>query len=177
MPQVALILGVLIASSHSAGAAANLLTNPSFEQVDEATGYPLHWSPAWQKPTACAYTLACARTGAAAAIITDDSDQESHGLRSAHVQIVPDTWYEARVYVRIAECSNAGFALYLEYWNRAGLRTEHRAIGSSETGPWRMLKLKLKAPPGARTATVLIYGSSATIGEAYFDDASLVACE
>jgi len=158
-------------------APGNLLPNPSFEQVEEATGYPLHWRPVWNTPTTCAYTLARARTGVASVLITDHSDEQSHGLRSARVKIEPNRWYEAQVYVRIRRSEKTSFSVYLEYWNRAGVRVEHKAVATSETGKWRPLRVRLKAPPEAQTATVLVYGSSLTVGEAYFDDASLTLAE
>ena len=157
------------------GADANLLQNPSFEEVDEATGYPLHWASVWGKPVSCAYTLACAKHGVASALIVDPSAQESHGLRSAHVEVTPGQWYEARVYVRIAECTRGGFALYLEFWNQAKVRGEHKIASTSRQGGWRLLAVRLKAPADAATATALVYAGSVSIGKAYFDQASLKA--
>lgn len=157
------------------GADANLLQNPSFEEVDEATGYPLHWTPVWGTATSCAYTLACAKHGVASALIVDPSAQQSHGLRSEHVEVTPGQWYEARVYVRIAECTSGNFALYLEFWNQAKARGLHKIASTSQQGRWRLLTLRIKAPADAATATVLVYAGSVSIGTAYFDQASLVA--
>jgi len=165
---------VTICAGSAFSAAGNLLPSPGFEQVDEATGYPLHWQPVWGKPTTCAYTLAKARTGVAAALITDGGKLESHGLRSEHVGVKPGRSYEATVFVRIEGGSNPSFALYLEFWNSAKVRGLHKAVGTSQTGGWRCLRVRLKAPPDAHTATVLIYGGSTTVGKAYFDDAALV---
>ena len=152
----------------------NLLPNPGFEQVHEETGYPSRWRPVWGKATTCAYTLAVARSGVACALITDDATDQSHGLRSEHVRVTPDHWYEASVWVRIEPGVKHGFALYLEFWNNVKVRGEHKTAYTTETGRWLKLSIRMKAPPTAHTATVLIYGSSATVGKAYFDDARLV---
>ena len=159
----------------ASSAAGNLLKCPSFEQVAEATGYPVHWLPVWGKPTSCAYTLASAKHGVASALITDDRDDVSHGLRSVHTKVMPGRWYEATVSVRIAECKQGGFALYLEFWNQAKVRGLHKAVSTDRKGEWQQLKVRLKAPADAAYATVLIYGGSVTVGRAYFDCASLTA--
>ena len=121
------------------------------------------------------YTLGCAKQGVASALITDRSDTASHGLRSEHVRIQPGDWYEAAVHVRIAERKQGGFALYLEFWNRARVRIEDRSEYTERVGPWVRLTLRFRAPADACTATVLVYGSSRTVGRAYFDSASLRA--
>jgi len=167
-----LLIGLAAAAATAAGSEA-LLPNGSFEEVDETTGYPLHWQPVWNKPTTCAYTLARARTGVACAMVTDAATDQSHGLRSAHVPVTPGQWYEATAWVRIEPGGKQGFALYLEFWNNKKVRGEHRSAHTTKSGRWVRLRLMLKAPPDAHTATVLIYGSSATVGKAYFDDATL----
>jgi len=152
---------------------ANLLPNPSFEQVDEATGCPLHWSR-WTKTSCVAYTLARARDGVASALITDRDGHMGQGLRSAHVKVTPGTWYEAQVHVRISDRKQGGFALYLEFWNAAGVRGLHKIVSTDVVGRWTRLTARLQAPTDAATATVLVYGSSVTIGTAYFDQAALL---
>ncbi len=140
---VALFALACVAASCICASEQNLLKNPSFERVAESTGYPLHWAPVWGRPTSCAYTLACAKHGIASALITDSRDDESHGLRSVHTKVVPGRWYEASVFVRIAECTQGGFALYLEFWNQAKVRGEHKIVTASEQEPlqdWDSLK-------------------------------------
>lgn len=169
-----LALALLSVAAAAGADEANLLTNPSFEQVDEATGCPLHWSR-WTKTSCVAYTLARARDGVASALITDRDGRMGHGLRSAAVKVTPGTWYEAEVHVRIADREQGGFALYLEFWNAAGVRGLHKIVSTEAVGRWTRLTARLQAPPDAATATVLVYGSSVTIGAAYFDQAALLA--
>ncbi|MEN6400516.1 MAG: hypothetical protein ABFD94_01090, partial [Armatimonadia bacterium] len=64
------------------------------------------------------------------------------------------------------------FACYLEYWNGTE-RLLNKAASTSQVGDWTDLKVSAQAPAEATTATILIYGSSASIGVAYFDDATL----
>ncbi len=152
----------------------NLLPNPGFEQVDEATGYPARWQPVWGKPTACAYTLALAHNGVASAMITDAGADQSHGLRSEHARVTPGRRYEATVWVRIEPGVKHGFALYLEFWNTQKIRRMYKTAYTTQSARWLKLSIRMTAPADAHTATVLIYGSSATVGKAYFDDASLL---
>ena len=150
---------------------AESLPNPSFELVEEKTGYPAGWAPVWGRPTMCAYSLATARTGIACAMITDASKEQSHGLRSARVRVEPGATYTASVHVKIAQ--PGGFAVYLEYWNAAGQRIFNRSKGASAAPDWTLLSLTDKAPPATQSATVLIYCGSTSSGVAFFDDAAL----
>lgn len=151
----------------------NPLPHAGFEQVAEATGLPVGWESFSPLPQATvAYTLARARSGVASGLITDTSPTVAQGLRSSRVPITGGQTYEATVWVYIAECQAGGFALYLEYWQDKE-RLLNRSVVTSQVGDWVPLKLSVTAPEAATEATVLCYGSSVTVGEAYFDDASL----
>ncbi len=145
--------------------------NGGFEQVDEKTGLPLGWT-AWAAANTCAYTLALAHSGAACARVTDTSDTVSQGLRSPRVPVTPGSAYTASVWVHITDRQAGGFALYLEFW-QGPQRLQDTSVSTEETGAWVQLQITATAPPDAESATLLIYGSSATSGEAYFDDAEL----
>lgn len=159
------------ASPAAAGGATETLLNPSFESVAEATGYPEGWGPVWGRPTTCAYSLATARTGGACALVTDNSEKDSHGLRSARVRVRPGAQYAAKVYVKHAK--PGGVAVYLEFWNVAGQRVFNRSTGLANAADWTPLSVTGMAPPEAESATVLIYCGSTSTAVAYFDDASL----
>jgi hypothetical protein len=145
--------------------------NAGFEQVDERTGLPVGWTT-WAVANTCAYTLAMARGGVACARVTDPSETVSQGLRSPRVHIEPGRAYEATVWVRIADLQAGGFALYLEFW-RGPERLQDTSVSTSQQGDWAQLKVAAQAPADAEVATLLVYGASASVGEAYFDDAVL----
>ncbi|MEI6500755.1 MAG: hypothetical protein WCP21_06980 [Armatimonadota bacterium] len=147
------------------------VANAGFEQVDPRTGVPLDWTP-WSQDNLCAYSLAMAHSGVASALVTDADGTMSQGLRCKPVPIEPGKSYEASCWMNIAELKAGGFALYLEYW-RGTERVHNVAVSSSVMGSWQPLKVAAPAPPGATSASVIIYGSSATIGAAYFDDVAL----
>lgn len=163
---------LLLALGAVARAGENLaVPNVGFEQVDEKTGLPTGWM-AWTRDNTCAYTLATAHSGVACARVTDTSDTSSQGLRSSRVPVTPSSTYAASAWVYIAELQAGVFALYLEFW-RGNQRLQDTATSVTQVGDWVQLQIKAAAPPGAESATVLIYGSSATVGEAYFDDIAL----
>lgn len=168
---VLLALVIFTGATLAALADTLALVNAGFEQVDEATGLPRGWT-AWTKPGLAAYTLAMAHSGVAAARVTDDSPTGSQGLRCQPVPIEPGKTYEATVWVRITDLQAGGFALYLEYW-KAGTRVQDTAVSTGRVGEWTQLKVRATAPAQATEATLLVYASSATIGEAYYDDAAL----
>ncbi|NCO41002.1 MAG: hypothetical protein GW892_20115 [Armatimonadetes bacterium] len=169
------LLVYLLASplAYAAAGPVDSLPNPSFERVDEKTGYPQDWESVWGRPTTCAYSLATARTGIACALVTDHSETDSHGLRSKRVAVAPGVTLAASVYVKLAD--PGGFAVYLEFWNAAGQRVFNRSSGTSAATDWTQLSVTGKAPPDAESATLLIYCGSTSTGVAYFDDASLMA--
>lgn len=142
-----------------------------FEQVDEKTGLPTGWT-AWAAANTCAYTLAMAHSGVACARVTDTSDTVSQGLRSPRVPVAPGSAYTATVWLNIAELRAGGFALYLEFW-QGSQRIQDTAVSTSQVGEWVQLRVAATAPPEAESATLLVYGGSATVGEAYFDDVAL----
>lgn len=150
---------------------ANPIANPSFEQLDGKLGLPVGWSP-WAQSNQCFYTLADAHSGVACAAITDDSDTLSQGLRSTRVPIEEGKRYQATVWVKIMALTAGGFALYLEFWDGFS-RIQDTSSIVSQLGDWVQIKVTALAPPGATEATLLIYGSSASVGLAYFDDAAL----
>ena len=147
------------------------VSNAGFEQVDPKTGVPLDWTP-WSQENLCAYTLAAAHSGVASALITDTDGTMSQGLRCKPVPVEPGKTYEASCWVNISDLKAGGFALYLEYWNGTE-RVHNVAVSCSEVGVWKQLQVAAPAPPNATTATVIIYGSSVTVGAAYFDDVAL----
>lgn len=146
--------------------------NGSFEKLDARSGLPDGWTPWNPGRNLAAYTLATAHSGVAAASVTDDNGTDSQGLRSPRVPIVAGRAYRATGHVWIDELQAGGFALYLEFWV-GEQRLANSATSTSERDRWVELKVQQVAPAGAEEATVLVYGSSATIGHAYFDDISL----
>lgn len=145
--------------------------NGSFERLDAETGLPAGWTP-WVAENLSAYSLAMAHDGVACASVTDDSPTVSQGLRSPRVPIVGGETYTASGWVWITELQQASFAIYLEFW-RGDERVANYAVSTAECGRWVELKIQKAAPAEATAATVLIYGSSATVGHACFDDISL----
>lgn len=168
---LALPAALLLLPAVAAWSQAVPVPNAGFETVDEATGLPAGWK-SWVTPSTAAYTLAMAHSGVACARVTDAGPTVSQGLRCTPVPIDAEKTYEATVWVKITEQKAGGFALYLEFWTGAG-RVQDSSVTTSQTGEWVQIKVKAKAPAGAEKATVLIYGGSATVGEAYFDDAAL----
>jgi len=146
--------------------------NGGFEQLDGRTGLPVGWAVWHPERNLTTYTLAVAHSGVASACVTDDNATDSQGLRSPRVAITGGRAYLATAYVWVSELKAAGFAIYLEFW-RGDQRLANTAISTSEAGKWVELKVQATAPAEATEATVLIYGSSATIGQAFFDDVSL----
>jgi len=171
---VLLLTTLLWHSDASAQPAAPQPANGGFEQLDGLTGLPAGWTLWNPGRNLTAYTLATAHSGVAAASVTDDSATESQGLRSPRAPVTAGQTYLATGQVWITELQAGSFALYLEFW-RGGERLVNNAASTVERGRWAELKVQQVAPPGATEATVLIYGGSATIGHAYFDDVSLTA--
>jgi Carbohydrate binding domain len=169
-----LLLAALLAPHAACGqAGGNPVFNPGFEQVDEKTGVPLGWTP-WAANNQAFFTLAAAHSGVAAALLTNDRLNNSQGLRCRRVPISPGKSYQASAWVKITTLQAGGFSLYLEYW--AGpQRVKDVAVTSSQVGDWTLLKVSAQAPPEAGEATVIVYGSSGTVGTAYFDDVAITA--
>lgn len=165
------ILTALLLNGVIVLAEQNLTPNASFEELDPDTATPKGWTN-WATPNQAVYTLATARTGVACVAITDESAEVSQGLRSPRMAIEPGKTYRASVWLKIERVEKGGFALYLEYW-RGPTRVADKSVYTSDAPDWRELTLAYPAPEDATEATVLVYGSSATIGRAYFDDASL----
>lgn len=166
-----ILLGYLPALS-AARAEPLQVPNADFEQVDGKTGLPLGWTAWADQQNQCFYTLAAAHSGVACAVITDDSATVSQGLRSQPVAVEPGKTYAATAWVQIADLKAGSFAIYLEYW-RGTTRVKDVSASCAEVGKWQPLQVSAQVPPTATAATVLIYGSSATVGTAYFDDLAL----
>ena len=148
------------------------MPNHGFEDLDAVTAAPAGWTP-WSTPNFAVYTLAAARGGVAAAVITDDCPRTSQGLRSPRVPVEPGSTYRASVWVKIEHARQGGFGLYLEYWI-GGTRIHNRSVFADDAADWQHLTVDDPVPADATHATVLVYSSSAAVGRAYFDDASLV---
>lgn len=148
-----------------------VIVNAGFEQVDAKTGLPLDWTP-WVTENQAVYTLATAHSGVASALVTDTDGKTSQGLRCQPVPIKAGRTYEASCWVNITDLKAGGFALYLEYWTGTE-RVSNVAVSSSKVGEWLQLKVSAPAPANAQTATLLIYGASAAVGTAYYDDAAI----
>lgn len=170
---ICLVAGAIVAALPAVARAQDeSLPNASFEQLDPATATPVGWT-AWATPNYSVYTLAAARSGVACVAITDQDAKVSQGLRSPRMPVEPGKTYRASVWLKIEQQQAGGFALYLEYW-QGTQRIENKSTYAEEAPDWKELSLAYPAPEGATHATVLLYGSSATVGRAYFDDASLV---
>lgn len=167
-----LIVGALIAAPGTLVRAQDEgLPNAGFEQLDPETATPLGWTP-WATPNYAVYTLAAARSGVSCVAITDDDPTVSQGLRSPRMPVQPGKTYHASVWLLIERVQAGGFALYLEYW-QGTQRIVNKSTYAEQAPEWKELSLAYPAPEGATHATVLVYASSATVGRAYFDDASL----
>lgn len=70
------------------------------------------------------------------------------------------------------ELAAGSFALYLEYWCGTE-RVQNVTVSCTQVGQWLPLAISAPAPANATAATVLVYGASATMGRAYFDDVAL----
>jgi hypothetical protein len=147
--------------------------NGSFETLDAATGLPAGWTVWNPAHNLCSYTLAMAHEGVAAASVMDDDAVASQGLRSPRAPIVAGKTYRATAYVWIKDLQAGSFAIYLEFW-QGGQRVLDKSVATGKVGEWVELSVSATAPAGATEATVLIYGSSATVGHAYFDEVGLV---
>lgn len=147
--------------------------NGGFEELDGRTGLPAGWTVWNNTRNLGAYTLATAHSGVAAASLTDDNSTDSQGLRSPRVPVVGGRTYLATAWVWITQAQAGSFAIYLEFW-KGPERLANFSAATGDLNRWVELKLRQAAPAEATEATVLIYGSSATVGHAYFDDVSLI---
>lgn len=172
MRRIRFLLAVAVLLPALGGAQPRLPVNGSFEELDAATGLPAGWSVWNPGHNLCSYTLAMAHEGVAAASVSDDGPAASQGLRSPRVPIVAGKTYRATGYVWIKELQAGSFSIYLEFW-QGGQRVLDKSVGTSQCGEWVELNVSAIAPAGTTEATVLIYGSSATVGQAYFDDMRL----
>lgn len=152
-------------------AAANLVPNPGFEDVD--AGWPVAWRP-FNEPSAglVESSAEIVRTGAYSVRIEDPSTSTGVGLRSSTIPVVASTLYTASVY----SYNTAGHSdLYLEYWNEAGSRIAAKFSTNSALNSWEEIRVSERAPDGATHATVLLYLAAGNTGVSYADDAHLAA--
>lgn len=152
--------------------AARVPANGSFEQLDARTGLPAGWTVWNSTGNLTAFSLAMAHDGVACASVTDPASDVSQGLRSPRVPIQGGQTYTATGYVWIDDLKASAFALYLEFW-KGDQRVADYSVSTTDTGRWAELQVQHAAPAEATEATVLVYGGSATIGHAYFDDITL----
>lgn len=167
-----LLTSVVCYTAAAAQEAASQPANGGFEQLDARTGLPAGWTLWNASRNLTAYTLAAAHSGVAAACVTDDNATDSQGLRSPRVPVTAGQTVLATGVVLIDDLTAGGFAIYLEFW-RGDQRLANFSASTTERGRWVELKLQQAVPADATEATVLIYGSSATIGRAYFDDVQM----
>ncbi|HEX2998879.1 MAG TPA: hypothetical protein VHR86_01375 [Armatimonadota bacterium] len=173
-----LLLSCLLLGSVTGGlrgaVAGDAPANPSFEALDSQTALPAHWTP-WNAETHAAYTLARACDGVASLLLTDDSPAMGHGVRSELVPVTPGKTYLGSGSLYIEALHSGAFSIYLEFWNKSGIRLSNFSTAADKQGQWVKLNVRASAPEGATSATLLCYGSSATVGTACFDAMSITA--
>ena len=99
--------------------------------------------------------------------IVDESDTLSAGIRSMHIDVTPgdDVW------VKVWYTGIGTPSVYFEYWDTTNTRFDAQSYGiSGGTEEWRQSKFEDTVPEGAVTATVLLYSSSTSEVDGYFDD-------
>jgi len=146
-----------------------LLPNSGFETV--ANGAPTQWN---QYNASYPVNVSTTRTyaGNYSAKLDDPSPAAQPGLRSTKVSVTAGQDYRASVYAYI---ESGEPLVYLEFWDNAGVRIQVKTVKGTPAAEWQQLVVEDTAPAGAVKASILLYGTSASQGVAYFDDASIVA--
>lgn len=149
--------------------AGQLLANAGFEQ--QSGSIPAQWIQFNPSQLAASVTNTV-YNGSYSVKITDPDTTSQPGLRSAKVNVTPNTAYQAAIYAYIESGSPL---LYLEFWDAAGQRIGVKTQSGAASSAWKRITVEDAAPANAVSASVLIYSGSTNVGTAYFDDASLTA--
>jgi hypothetical protein len=155
------LIGVFWALPSSA---ANLAVGGDFESMVQLAD----WVPAGTVGWGSVLTITDqAYEGKAALVISDPSDTQAYGLRTANIPVTVGHDYRAR-----AKVTNGG-GLYLEFWDAHGTRIANKSTKAPAGNQWTSLEVVLTAPVNAVSATVLVYSYIGSVGQAKFDNVDL----
>ncbi|MDG0811245.1 carbohydrate binding domain-containing protein [Cohnella rhizosphaerae] len=150
--------------------APQLLANAGFETASGAAA--AQWSQ-FNAASPVGISTFNAYAGTNSVKLADTTVAGQLGLRSAQVAVVPGASYEASVLAYLPPGQTEAPDLYLEFWDNAGTRILTETVRATASNDWQRMTARKTAPVNAAFATVLLYGSSAYAGTAYFDQASL----
>lgn len=146
--------------------AEEFLPNPGFESV--SSGRPTQWTQLNAAVPVITESATVAE-GVYGIKLTDGSNTSATGLRSSLISVTPGAIYQASI---AAKVDSGQPLLYMEFYNASGQRTVQTAF-AYPSPDWQTMIVQGFAPADAVSASLLISSGVATVGNAYFDSASL----
>lgn len=159
------------AQADAASGEANLLANPSFEELDE-DGWPNGWHPMWASSVDGFWSDSDhASDGDRSVRVLDESDARGYALRSDAVPVSAGDSYRLALDARVDSGDLRASILYLD---DAGERVsiEHEPL-SDTGGVWYRQSLVSTVPEGATQVQVLIDTVIAWVCDAWVDHVTL----
>lgn len=111
-----------------------------------------------------------ARSGKQSLRIADPLATKGIFVRSQRFDVLPGSQYRASVYA-FNETGNS--RIYLEFFNRAGVRVANKLKQASKLGEWVHLEVEQTAPWTAVEVDVGLYSLVGNVGVAFYDDVAM----
>lgn len=164
-------LGAILADE--AGAGANLVVNPSFEQLDEGRPLPAGWSG---PPQVYSVDREVTHSGDASLKYVNDNPTR-YSLSTQKVPLAPGRKYQFSVWVKTEEITGreSGATICLEWQDKDGKwMGGSYPSGAKGTQDWTQVVGVTRVPKDAASFTVLCYVRQGMTGTAWFDDVEVV---
>jgi len=144
-----------------------IILTESFE--DYTGGIPNGWSvwSAADDKTAYSMSTAKASDGERSLLITTDGEGKRGALVSPKIAVDEGGLYMASADVMVI---SGRWQLYLQYYDKDGVRIGVKTAGILNTGKWKTLTVAETAPEGVVYMSVLLYNVYGYPGTAYYDN-------
>ena len=161
---------------------ADLIVNPSFEELDPETGFPTGWEATyWSNPKGTIEAADIAHTGARSLMlrglpreqITDAGRANNH-LALQQIALLGQRRLTVTVFVRTEGTGSAYLSVMTQ--DADGERLQYASSGRQEqVGDWQEVVWSFTTSP--ETRTLQLYLRNGGEGAVYFDDVSLSSAE
>ncbi len=173
------MMGLLAAQS---AFSADLIVNPSFEELDPETGFPTGWEPTyWSNPKGTIEAADVAHTGARSLMlrglpreqITDAGRANNH-LALQQIALTGQRRLKLSVFVRTEGTGSAYLSVMTQ--DADGERLQYASSGrQQQVADWQEVVWSFTTSP--ETRMLQLYLRNAGEGAVYFDDVSLSSAE
>jgi hypothetical protein len=173
-----IVLLCLLMIAAPAAVAANLLSNPGFEQVN-SNGQPPDWvifAGGFGPGQGMSIETGQVYSGERALVFGVMPNPAAIGLRSKPIPVTPGAIYTATVKA-LTEVQGANVTLYLDFWNSSQKRVAYKTVSTRRVNVWEELEAVMQAPADAVWVSIILYRTTANHGLQRFDDASLTMVE